>query len=77
MTNLPVNYTALKLISWLTADVQNSQSLTSTIFGISWDQNDPKFLELVKAAINAIMETEDDLAELKKLLTPLLTPLIS
>ena len=73
MTHLPVNYPALKYISWLAADVNSTQSFTSNIFSISWDQNDPRFRELVKAAINAIMETEDDLAELKKLLTPLIS----
>lgn len=73
-TNLEVNYDGLEKISWCNTDCQNLMHYAGQIFRGGMDLSDPKLVSLLAAANKAILEVEDDIAEIKDYLSKIVPP---
>lgn len=62
------NYDAQKWLSWFITDCQNTQGLCGNVFRGSYDSSDPRFTELLTAAINSITEVQNDITQLQQYL---------
>ena len=64
----PMNPEAMNYLSWFMSDASNLRIWAGQLFGSDVDLNNPKFMEILNAALISISELEDDIAKIKKFL---------
>lgn len=70
----PINYKAVEYLGWFMSDAQNLRNWSSQLFASDVDLNSQKVMEAKAAALSALAEVEDDVANIKNYLNEYIPP---
>lgn len=67
-TITPQSYEGVKMLTWLGSDINLVQEWSGNIFAGGADSSDPNFKKLIDAALQSVVEAQDDLVQIVKIL---------